>query len=168
MLRILIGLAAAAALVVLVYRQPAYAANVAADKAAIQASLNAGCEGFIHGDVAAAVAPYSKNIFLFDLAPKLHSNYDDVIQVNKQLAGAMEGKPTCAYRDVAIEVDHNHAYAHYLLAFTATLKGGKTLDVVERVTDVFERTNGKWLVVHEHASVPMDIMTEKLYLHAQE
>jgi ketosteroid isomerase-like protein len=28
-----------------------------------------------------------------------------------------------------------------------------------RVTDVYRRINGKWLVVHEHVSVPVDLNT---------
>jgi ketosteroid isomerase-like protein len=146
----------------------AQAQTVAAHKAAIQAALDRGCQGFINGDVAAAMSPYNKKAFVFDLSPKLNSNYDDVLQGNQKLVAVLDGKPTCTYKEVVIKIDHNHAYVHYLLPFTAKLKGGKSLDVVERVTDIFELTNGKWLIVHEHASVPVDIVAEKLFLRAKD
>ena len=161
---------ATAALCALGLASAAHAGSVAKDKLAIRASLEAGCQGFINGDVAAAMIPYSKDAFVFDLTPKLSSTYDDVWQGNVKLIQAIDAKtkPTCVYKDMVINVDHNHAYAHYLLAFTASLKGGKSLDVVERVTDIFERTPRGWFVVHEHGSVPLDIMSGKLFLHAVE
>ena len=30
-----------------------------------------------------------------------------------------------------------------------------------RVTHVYERINGTWLIVHEHVSVPIDMLTGK-------
>ena len=38
---------------------------------------------------------------------------------------------------------------------------GKPLDLTLRVTDVFKKTNGKWLVIHEHVSWPVDLATGK-------
>jgi ketosteroid isomerase-like protein len=29
------------------------------------------------------------------------------------------------------------------------------------VTDVLQKTNGRWLIIHEHASVPVDLATGK-------
>jgi len=30
-----------------------------------------------------------------------------------------------------------------------------------RVTEIYQRINGKWQIIHEHASVPVDIKTGK-------
>jgi ketosteroid isomerase-like protein len=35
---------------------------------------------------------------------------------------------------------------------------GRTLDVTFRVTDCFRKTKGKWKIVHEHVSFPIDSM----------
>ena len=40
-------------------------------------------------------------------------------------------------------------------------KDGKPLDLTLRVTDVYKKMNGKWLVVHEHVSWPVDLETGK-------
>lgn len=35
------------------------------------------------------------------------------------------------------------------------------MDHNARVTHVYERINGNWLIVHEHVSVPIDMSTGK-------
>jgi ketosteroid isomerase-like protein len=42
---------------------------------------------------------------------------------------------------------------------TGTDKQGKKLDMTLRVTDVYQRIRGRWLVIHEHVSVPVDLDT---------
>lgn len=53
------------------------------------------------------------------------------------------------------------AYAHSIGTFVLTDKSGKQLTWVFRLTDVFRKINGRWLIVHEHASWPVDPMTGK-------
>ena len=48
------------------------------------------------------------------------------------------------------------AYAHTIATFVLTDKAGKQLTWVFRLTDVFRKVNGRWLIVHEHASWPVD------------
>ncbi len=38
---------------------------------------------------------------------------------------------------------------------------GKPLDLNIRVTDVLRKTNGRWLIIHEHASFPVDMAIGK-------
>jgi ketosteroid isomerase-like protein len=40
-------------------------------------------------------------------------------------------------------------------------KDGNPIDVNIRVTDVLRKAKGKWLIVHEHVSVPVDLATGK-------
>jgi DNA-binding transcriptional ArsR family regulator len=40
-------------------------------------------------------------------------------------------------------------------------KQGKKLDLTVRVTDVYKKAQGRWLVIHEHVSVPVDLETGK-------
>ena len=35
------------------------------------------------------------------------------------------------------------------------------MDLVVRVTDVYRKLKGKWLIVQEHVSVPVDLATQK-------
>jgi len=44
---------------------------------------------------------------------------------------------------------------------TGSDKHGKKLDMQVRVTDAYQKIGGRWLVVHEHVSVPVDLDTGK-------
>jgi ketosteroid isomerase-like protein len=42
-----------------------------------------------------------------------------------------------------------------------TDKEGKQVQLAVRVTDVYRKSQGKWLIIHEHVSVPVDLATGK-------
>ena len=50
-------------------------------------------------------------------------------------------------------------YGNGIFRTTGQDKDGKPLDLTVRVTDVYKKINGKWLVVHEHVSWPVDLAT---------
>jgi ketosteroid isomerase-like protein len=53
------------------------------------------------------------------------------------------------------------AYGHNIQTGHFTRKDGSGLDVVARVTDVYRKSGGKWLIAQEHVFLPVDIDTEK-------
>ena len=63
--------------------------------------------------------------------------------------------------DLKIEAEGNIGYGHGLVRFVGTDKDGKSVDNTIRLTDVYRKINGKWLIVHEHASFPVDPATGK-------
>jgi uncharacterized protein (TIGR02246 family) len=63
--------------------------------------------------------------------------------------------------DLDIGADRNLAYSHSIQRVTGTDKQGKKLDLTVRVTDVYQKIRGRWLIVHEHVSVPVDLDTDK-------
>ena len=63
--------------------------------------------------------------------------------------------------DLDITTDDNLAYSHSIQRVAGTDKQGKKLDLTVRVTDVYKKINGNWLVIHEHVSVPVDLDTGK-------
>ena len=42
-----------------------------------------------------------------------------------------------------------------------SFRRGNKLDLTVRVTDVYKRARGRWLIIHEHVSVPVDLDTDK-------
>ena len=72
--------------------------------------------------------------------------------------------PSAVHADLTdwkAETDGNLAYGHGIFHTIGPDKDGKTLDMTLRVTDVFKKIDGKWLVVHEHVSWPVDFTTGK-------
>jgi uncharacterized protein (TIGR02246 family) len=63
--------------------------------------------------------------------------------------------------DLDITADANLAYGHSIQHVVGTDKQGNKLDLTVRVTDVYKKINGDWLVIHEHLSVPVDLDTGK-------
>jgi len=63
--------------------------------------------------------------------------------------------------DLAITADGKLAFAHYILHATGTDRAGKQDEYNFRVTDCLSKTKGKWLIVHEHLSVPVDVTSGK-------
>ena len=45
--------------------------------------------------------------------------------------------------------------------WVVTGKDGQQVEFVFRFTDAFRKTDGKWLVIHEHLSFPVDPVTGK-------
>ena len=73
--------------------------------------------------------------------------------------GSLDGPVTVELTDLDVGVDRNLAYSHSIQHVTGSDKQGKKLDMTLRVTDVYQRIRGRWLVIHEHVSVPVDLDT---------
>lgn len=53
-----------------------------------------------------------------------------------------------------LRVDESIAFSHALVRTRATLTDGGTLDTTERVTTGYREAGDRWLIVHQHTSVP--------------
>lgn len=134
-------------------------ASVAADEAAILKALEDSCRGFKVGDLEASIAPYHVDSHIFDMPPPQQRNYAELKETLRKFISSIATPPSCGYRDVFIKVYGDNAYAHYIMPVQAQLKDGRKVDFEGRATDIFERSGGKWLIVHEHLSVPVDMIT---------
>ena len=75
--------------------------------------------------------------------------------------GSFDGPITVELTDLDIVADRNLAYSHSIQHVAGTDKQGKKLDLTVRVTDVYKKAHGRWLIAHEHVSVPVDLETGK-------
>jgi uncharacterized protein (TIGR02246 family) len=75
--------------------------------------------------------------------------------------GNLEGPVTVELTDLDIGADRNLAYSHSIQRVAGTDKQGKKLDLTLRVTDVYQKVRGRWYIIHEHVSVPVDLDTDK-------
>jgi ketosteroid isomerase-like protein len=74
---------------------------------------------------------------------------------------SFNGPITVELTDLDIGADRNLAYSHSVQRVAGTDKQGKKLDLTVRVTDVYHKIGGRWFVIHEHVSVPVDLDTDK-------
>ena len=68
---------------------------------------------------------------------------------------------TVELTDLHVTTVRTLGYGHSIQRVTGRMRDGKTLDLTVRVTDVYRKVKGKWLIVHEHVSVPVDLATGK-------
>jgi uncharacterized protein (TIGR02246 family) len=121
-------------------------------------------------DVDAIMKNYvpDETLVVFDVIPPRQYVGADAYKKDWQgFLGAFNGPITVENSDLQIFSDGKLAYAHYIQHSTGTGKDGKPIDMTVRITDVLRKTKGKWLIVHEHVSVPVDIATGKADLSSK-
>ena len=103
-----------------------------------------------------------QTLFVFDVEPP--RQYVGAAAYRKDWQAFLDsfnGAITFELTDLDIATDDNLAYSHSIQRVAGTDKQGKKLDLTVRVTDVYKKINGNWLVIHEHVSVPVDLDTGK-------
>jgi ketosteroid isomerase-like protein len=110
-------------------------------------------------DAKAMVSHNAPAIVEYNLAPPLRqpSAGRDTSPVEKWLA-TFEGPMSMEVRDLEVTVGGDVAFTTSLNCLTATPVGGtETFSLWFRVTLGLRKIDGRWLVVHEHESVPFDM-----------
>ena len=103
-----------------------------------------------------------QTLFVFDVEPP--RQYVGAAAYRKDWQAFLDsfnGAITFELTDLDITTDDNLAYSHSIQRVAGTDKQGEKLDLTVRVTDVYKKINGNWLVIHEHVSVPVDLDTGK-------
>ncbi len=67
-------------------------------------------------------------------------------------------------RDLSIAAGDGVAFSHSLNRISGPMKNGHETDRWLRWTACYRKINGKWLIVHEQASVPVDLGNGKAML----
>ena len=152
----------------LLYIPPLLAADTSSqDEQEIRAlakELISACE---KKDVAKIMSFYVPNetFVVFDLTPPPQfvghktewKNYEDFYS-------AFPGEVDIDVAQFAVTVDGTMAFSHEFDTWRVTDKDGKQLSFTGRETYVYQKIQGKWLIVHEHCSVPVDIVTGRALL----
>jgi uncharacterized protein (TIGR02246 family) len=149
-----------AALLIMPFGSPARA-DAAADIKALEDRFVA---AFKAKDVDAIMKVYApdQSLVVFDVVPP--RQYVGAAAYRKDwqtLLGNFEGPITVELTDFDVAADRNLAYSHSIQRVAGTDKQGKKLDLTVRVTDVYKKQRGRWFIIHEHVSVPVDLDTAK-------
>jgi ketosteroid isomerase-like protein len=115
-------------------------------------------------DVNAIMAYYTPDESLHVFDALLPRQYVGAAAFRKDWEGFLTTYPSTVHAEATdwkTETDGNLAYGHGIFRTVGPDKDGKPLDLTLRVTDIYKKINGKWLVVHEHVSWPVDFATGK-------
>ena len=116
-------------------------------------------------DVPAIMKAYvpSSELFVFDVVPpRQYVGFDAYKKDFEDFFAAFPG-PVDKFevQDLSIVTDSKLAFSHCIQPGILTAKDGSKVNLVARVTDAYRKINGKWLIIHEHISIPVDLTTGK-------
>ncbi len=134
------------------------------DEAAIRALENNFAAALNAGDVDAMMKNYisDNSLVVFDVVPpRQHLGADAYRKAWLGYFAHFKGRPKFAIADLAITVDGNVGFSHSIQHTVGTDTHGHAVDRTVRVTDGYRKIGGKWLIVLEHVSVPVDLATGK-------
>ena len=118
-------------------------------------------------DVRAIMAHYVHDdaLVVFDVTPPLQFvGYDAYTKSYQDFYAAFPGQVTVDVIERKISVVGELAYTHEMNTWTVHDQTNKPTMFTARETYVLQKTEGKWLIVHEHASVPVDVTTGRAEL----
>jgi ketosteroid isomerase-like protein len=132
------------------------------DSSAIGAIYQQFAVAFRHKDLNGIMLPYVHNntLFVFDVTtPREHVGWDDYRADWKGFFASIKGNPTFSISELSVTISGDVAYTHSIQTFSGNM--GSLHAMAVRVTDVLRKINGKWLIVQEHVSVPINPTTLK-------
>lgn len=115
-----------------------------------------------HKDVNGIMALYVRgnDLFVFDVStPREHVGWQSYYDDWKGFFASVKGDLTFNISELNVTVSGDVAYTRSIQTLTGNMGTLRALKV--RVTDVLRKVNGKWLIVQEHVSVPVNFQTLK-------
>lgn len=135
------------------------------DEAAIRELI----EGFVKAirakDIAGVMAVFAPEVVSFDLgAPLQHGGGDTFTKRWQELFESYQDAIDYQVRELRIAAGDELAFSHSLNRVRGTLQNGRNSDRWLRWTACYRKSKGKWLIAHEHVSVPVDVKSGKAAL----
>jgi uncharacterized protein (TIGR02246 family) len=139
--------------------------NEAVDEAQIRRLIENKLEAVRAKDVDGATSHYAPDVLSFDVVNPLQ--YIGADAIRKRLEAwfsSFQGSIGLEIRDLSITVGEAVAFSHCLSHVSATKADGVKLDMWWRETACYRKIEGKWIITHQHSSVPFDVESGKASL----
>jgi ketosteroid isomerase-like protein len=135
------------------------------DEAEIKRVIERGVEGIRAKDLDGIVSMYAPDLVAFDIVPPLQYVGADTYRKHWEAALSLfPGPVDYEIADLSITVGDDVAFAHSFNRLIGTMNNGQKFGNWLRWTACFRKINGKWLIAHMQASVPVDLATGKAVL----
>ncbi|MBF6468691.1 nuclear transport factor 2 family protein [Nocardia beijingensis] len=106
------------------------------------------------------VATHAADIVSFDILPPLrYLGIEGYLHPWQETFESFDGPIEQEIHDLVITVGGDVAFSHCLNHMSGIRVDGNRVDFWFRSTFCYERTDGRWQVVHHHTSVPTDFAT---------
>jgi ketosteroid isomerase-like protein len=129
----------------------------------VRALLDRWSEAARMKDIDRLMALYAPDIVYFDVVPPLQ--YIGAAAVRRNFLrwfASWESDIGQDIRDLHILASGNIAVAYMLIRSSGTLKNGREVGYWVRATVCCQRSNHRWLITHEHVSLPVDVASGRV------
>jgi uncharacterized protein (TIGR02246 family) len=140
---------------------------VSADEAQIRDLYDRWAKAFRAHDLNGVMACYAAGaeVVAYDIVPPLQYRGADAYRKDYATFMAQyKGPIEVEFRDLRIVAGSDVAFIHAIERISGTDTKGKKSEIWLRATSGLKKINGKWLIVHDHISVPADLDTGKALL----
>ncbi len=134
------------------------------DEAAVRAVYDGWAKAFRAHDLDGIMSFYAPGdeVVSYDIVPPLEYKGADAYRKDyAEFLAQYEGPIEVEYREMRVFVGGDVAFVHAIERMSGTLKGGQKSDMWLRATSGLKKINGKWRIVHDHISLPVDLETGK-------
>ena len=143
--------------------------TVEEDKTKNEVAIRELMDGFVKAirakDIQGVMSVFAPEVVSFDLGPPLqHGGGETFMKRWQELFESYQDRIDYEVRDLSITAGDDVAFSHSLNRIGGTMKNGQKADRWLRWTACYRKTNGKWLIVHEQVSVPVDVGNGKALL----
>ncbi len=134
--------------------------NKAEDEAQIRQLIDGMAKALRAKDINGVMSNYAPEVVVFDIVPPLRYLGADAYRKNwEEWFATWQGPIGYEIRDLSITAGDEVAFSYSLNRISGTKKSGERPDVWIRMTACYRKINGKWLITHDHVSVPFDMET---------
>jgi ketosteroid isomerase-like protein len=136
--------------------------NKTSDEAQIGQQIESFIKAFRTKDVNLMMSLYAPEFVAFDIIPPLqYVGIDAYRKVWEETFALFKAPVHIEIRDQNIITGDDVAFSHKFLRLQAMRTNGQKIDYWERLTFCFRKIDGKWLLTHEHVSLPVDLKNGK-------
>jgi ketosteroid isomerase-like protein len=115
-------------------------------------------------DINAIMKAYveGENLLVFDaLPPRQYVGAKAYRKDWEEFLAFFKGAVKCEFSELSVVADRMLGYSHAIFHTGGTDTRDKEVDLTMRVTDVYQKIDDNWKIVHEHISFPVDLDTGK-------
>jgi len=117
-------------------------------------------------DIERIMSFYAPDCVLWDVVTPLQFAGEQAIRENvAELFGSLRSL-SIKLRELTVNGDRQLAIARCILELTAVGARGRTSRMTCRITDCWQKENGQWRIIHEHASMPGDLRSGQIEFNA--
>jgi uncharacterized protein (TIGR02246 family) len=131
------------------------------DQAQVRECLNKWTQALHAKDLGALMALYAPDTIAFDLMPPSQVDASHYRKNLERWLTGMSSPIEYEIHDLRIVASDDVAFSHNLGHVKGTRANGENADYWVRVTVGFRKQDGRWLVIHDHVSMPSDMETGK-------